>query len=157
MAPNCPVTVLHHRSAVSWDAPEDITLRGQTRENAVSVSGLASIGITAESWGKRIEAGDLSGHACADNGRMATALATSTRLPEYENRGIGRMLLSRVADDLWSLGFKRLFLGSKDPSSRSSAGISVGGLQENLMRTLMKYWNCCAVLMPEGERWAQVA
>jgi hypothetical protein len=38
-----------------------------------------------------------------------------------------------------------------------STGISVGGLQENCMRILMKYWKCCAVLMPEGERWAQVA
>jgi hypothetical protein len=47
------VTVLHYRSAVSSDGIEVITLRGQTRENAISVSGLASIGITAESWGKR--------------------------------------------------------------------------------------------------------
>jgi GNAT superfamily N-acetyltransferase len=123
------VAALHCRSAVFSDAPEVITLRGQTRENAITVSGLASIGITAESWGKRIEAGDLSGYVCADNGRIVGycfgdkhtgEILVLALLPEYESRGIGRTLLSRVAEDLWSLGFKRLFLGcSRDPSSRS--------------------------------------
>jgi GNAT superfamily N-acetyltransferase len=123
------VLALHYRSAASSDATEVITLRGQTRENAVSVSGLASLGITAESWGKKIEAGDLSGHVCTDNGRIvgycfgdkhAGEILVLALLPEYESRGIGRTLLSRVAKDLWSVGFKRLFLGcSRDPSSRS--------------------------------------
>jgi len=123
------VAALHYRSAVFSDAPEIITLRGQTRENAITVSGLASIGITAESWGKRIEAGDLSGHVCAEYGRIVGycfgdkhtgEILVLALLPEYESRGIGRALLSRVAEDLWCLGFKRLFLGcSRDPSSRS--------------------------------------
>jgi GNAT superfamily N-acetyltransferase len=43
-------------------------------------------------------------------------------LPEYESRGIGRTLLSRVAKDLWSLGFKRLFLGCSRNSSHRSYG-----------------------------------
>jgi L-amino acid N-acyltransferase YncA len=100
-----------------------------TRENAVSVSGLASLGISAESWGKKIEAGDLSGYVCADDGRMVGycfgdkhtgEVLVLALLPEYEGRGIGRTLLSRVAEDLWSFGFKRLFLGcSRDPTSRS--------------------------------------
>lgn len=123
------VMVLHDRSAVSSDGTEVITLRGQTRENAISMSGLASIGITAESWGKRIEAGNLSGHVCTDNGRIvgycfgdkhSGEILVLALLPEYESRGIGKTLLSRVEKDLWSLGFKRLFLGcSKDPCSRS--------------------------------------
>jgi GNAT superfamily N-acetyltransferase len=123
------VAALFYRSAASSDAPEVITLRGQTRENAVSVSGLASLGITVESWGKKIEAGDLSGHVCTHDGRIVGycfgdkhtgEVLVLALLPEYENRGIGRKLLSLVAEDLWSLGFKRLFLGcSRDPSSRS--------------------------------------
>jgi GNAT superfamily N-acetyltransferase len=123
------VAALHYRSAVFSDAPQIITLRGQTRENAITVSGLASIGITAESWGKRIEAGDLSGHVCAEYGRIVGycfgdkhtgEILVLALLPEYESRGIGRTLLSRVAEGLWCLGFKRLFLGcSRDPSSRS--------------------------------------
>ena len=123
------MAALHYRSAVSSDAPEVITLRGQTRENGMSVSGLASLGITVESWGKRIEVGDLSGYVCADNGRIVGycfgdkhtgEILVLALLPKYESRGIGRTLLSRVAEDLWSLGFKRLFLGcSRDPSSRS--------------------------------------
>ena len=120
---------LNYRSAVTSDLPQVITLRGQTRENGISVSGLASLGITVESWSKRIEADDFSGHVCADNGRIVGycfgdkhtgEILVLALLPEYESRGIGRTLLSRVAEDLWSLGFKRLFLGcSRDPSSRS--------------------------------------
>jgi N-acetylglutamate synthase-like GNAT family acetyltransferase len=123
------VAALLYRSAASSDALEVITLRGQTRENAVSVSGLASLGITVESWGKRIEAGNLSGHVCTHDGRIVGycfgdkhtgEILVLALLPEYENRGIGRTLLSRVSEDLWSLGFKRLFLGcSRVPSSRS--------------------------------------
>lgn len=123
------VPVLHYRSAVSSDGTEVITLRGQTRENAISVSGLASIGITAESWGERIEAADLSGQVCTDNGHMigycfgdnhTGEILVLALLPEYESRGIGKTLLSRVEKDLWSLGFKRLFLScSKYPCSRS--------------------------------------
>jgi GNAT superfamily N-acetyltransferase len=123
------VAALHFRSAVASDAPEVITMRGQTRENAVSVSGLASLGITAESWGEKIEAGALSGHVCTDNGRLVGycfgdrdtgEILVLALLPEYESRGIGRTLLSRVAEDLWPLGFKRLFLGcSKNPCHRS--------------------------------------
>jgi GNAT superfamily N-acetyltransferase len=104
-------------------------MRGLTRENAVSVSGLASLGITAESWGKKIEAGGLSGHLCMDGDRIVGycfgdkdtgEIVVLALLPEYESRGIGRTLLSRVVEDLWSIGFKRLFLGcSKNPSHRS--------------------------------------
>lgn len=104
-------------------------MRGQTRQNAVSVSDLASFGITAESWGKRIEAGDLSGYVCTDTGRIVGycfgdkhtgEILVLALLPEYENRGIGKTLLSRVAEDLRILGFKRLFLGcSTNPSDRS--------------------------------------
>ena len=123
------VAAPHCRPAVSSDAPEVITLRGLTRENAISSAGLASLGITAESWGKKIEAGGLSGHVCADNGRIVGycfgdkhtgEILVLALLPEYESRGIGRTLLSRVAEDLWSLGFRRLFLScSRSPSHRS--------------------------------------
>ena len=59
---------------------------------------------------------------------LANALATSTRVKSSCSRcsqsmrvtEMGRTLLSRVAENLWSLGFKRLFLGcSSDPSSGS--------------------------------------
>jgi GNAT superfamily N-acetyltransferase len=104
-------------------------MRGLTRENAVSVAGLASLGITAESWGKKIEAGGLSGHLCVDDDRIVGycfgdketgEIVVLALLPEYESRGIGRTLLSRAVEDLWSIGFKRLVLScSKNPSHRS--------------------------------------
>jgi len=104
-------------------------MRGQTRENAISAAGLASLGITAESWGQKIEADGLSGQVCTDNGRIVGycfgdkdtgEIIVLALLPAYESRGIGKTLLSRVVEDLWSIGFKRLFLGcSKNPSHRS--------------------------------------
>jgi hypothetical protein len=41
---------LHFRAAVPDDAAVCVILRGQTRENAVSIERLRSLGITAESW-----------------------------------------------------------------------------------------------------------
>jgi len=39
--------MLDYRAAVSADAEECVELRGRTRENAISASTLASLGITA--------------------------------------------------------------------------------------------------------------
>jgi GNAT superfamily N-acetyltransferase len=123
------VTTLQYRPAVSADAAECVALRGRTRENAISAAALASMGITVKSWGDSIETGRLPGHLCADDdvivgycfGDKDTGeIAVLAVLPQYEGRGVGRVLLSKVVEDLWSLGHRRLFLGcSSDVSHRS--------------------------------------
>jgi len=120
---------IHYRSARADDAAACVQLRGQTRENAVSVDRLASLGITAQSWGDDIRSGALPGHVCIADGRIvgycfgATAsgeVAVLALLPEFEARGIGRVLLGLVVEDLRACGFDRLFLGcSSDPATRS--------------------------------------
>jgi N-acetylglutamate synthase-like GNAT family acetyltransferase len=100
-----------------------------TRENAVSPERLDSIGITPESWSHDIRCGALTGHICSANGKMigycfgsraAGEVVVLALLPEYEGRGIGKSLLSRVVVDLIEFGNTRLFLGcSSDPKSRS--------------------------------------
>jgi GNAT superfamily N-acetyltransferase len=122
-------TPLTYRRARPEDAAECVTLRGRTRENAVSAARLREIGITAESWGEDTRSGALPGHLCLADGAIAGycfgAKATGEVVvlalrPEFENRGVGRHLLSLVMNELRGFGFNRLFLGcSKDPASRS--------------------------------------
>ena len=118
------------RPAVASDAAECVALRGRTRENAISAGRLASLGITVESWGRNIATARVTGHVCLDEGRMVGycfgdrgtgEIEVLALLPEYEGRGIGKLLLSRVVEDLRSIGFNRLFLGcSRNPCHRSS-------------------------------------
>jgi GNAT superfamily N-acetyltransferase len=120
---------LHCRPARVDDAAACVQLRGQTRENAVSVDRLESMGITAQSWGDDIRSGALPGHVCIADGRIvgycfgATAsgeVVVLALLPGFEGRGIGRVLLGLVVEDLRACGFGRLFLGcSPDPATRS--------------------------------------
>lgn len=120
---------LAYRWATPADAPECVRLRGVTRENAVSESRLASLGITVESWAKDIESGELAGFVCLSDGELAGYCFGSSSSGEvvvlalqaaYENRGIGRQLLAKVVDHLHQLGHTKLFLGcSSDPEVRS--------------------------------------
>ena len=119
----------HYRPAVPTDAAGCIQLRGMTRENPIRAVRLAALGITVESSSRSIAAGEVIGHVCTDSGtivgycfgvRDTGEIQVLALLPDYENRGIGKVLLSRVVEDLRSLGFKRLFLGcSKNPAHRS--------------------------------------
>ena len=120
---------IEYRPAVAGDAAACVALRGRTRENAVSEARLAAAGITAASWSEAIRSGALPGHVCSANGGIvgycfgdsATGeVVVLALLPEFEDRGIGRALLSMVTSDLRARGFDRLFLGcSADPSTRS--------------------------------------
>jgi GNAT superfamily N-acetyltransferase len=122
---------LNYRPAVSADATECVTLRGKTRENAISAATLASLGITAESWANSIETGSLPGYMCTDDDVIAGycfgdkdtgEIVVLAVLPQYEGRGIGKTLLLRVVEYLQSLGYKRLFLGCSSDSSHRSHG-----------------------------------
>ncbi len=120
---------LDYRRAQPDDAPTCVVLRGKTRENAVSVERLGSIGITAESWANDIQSGALPGHICTVDGTMigycfgapaSGEIVVLALLPEYESRGVGRELLARMVRQLLASGHQRLFLGcSADPTSRS--------------------------------------
>lgn len=111
------------------DAAECVELRGKTRENAVSAERLAAVGITVDSWAHDIATGKLPGHVCAVDGELAGycfgdretgEVVVLALLPQFENQGIGRELLTKVIRDLASFGHARLFLGcSNDPASRS--------------------------------------
>lgn len=118
-----------YRPAQPADVADCIVIRGQTRENAVSVARLAALGITYDSWSESVRSGALPGLVCCDGARIigycfgdrATGeVVVLALLPDFENRGIGRQLLNRVVAELIRAGHTRLFLGcSADSASRS--------------------------------------
>lgn len=119
----------YFRKALAEDAAECVIVRGQTRQNAFNEEQLRSIGVTVESWAEEIRSGALPGHVCTVDGaivgycfgKSATGeIVVLAILPDFEDRGIGRELLSRTVNDLGKHGHSRLFLGcSPYPESRS--------------------------------------
>ena len=117
------------RPATPEDAAACVVLRGQTRQNAISATRLAELGITPTSWGEDIRSGVLPGHVAWQGARMvgycfgesaSGEVVVLALLPECEGQGLGRRLLLQVMADLQGFGHQRLFLGcSADPKSRS--------------------------------------
>jgi GNAT superfamily N-acetyltransferase len=115
--------------AKASEAVEFVRLRGLTRENAVSETRLASVGITPSSWAADVHTDLLAGFTAKLKGKLLGYCFGNTRtgevvvlalLPEAEGRGIGRELLGRVVLALRERGHHRLFLGcSSNPNVRS--------------------------------------
>jgi ribosomal protein S18 acetylase RimI-like enzyme len=127
--PHKPPAAVSYRPALPEDAAACVILRGQTRENAVSVARLQALGITADSWAADVRSGALPGWVCLANDRLvgycfgdrATGeVVVLALLSAFEQRGIGQHLLDQVVALLQHAGHRRLFLGcSADPTSRS--------------------------------------
>jgi GNAT superfamily N-acetyltransferase len=119
------------RPAVPADIPACIDLRGRTRENAISASRLAELGITEASWSGQVRDGVLPGVIAMAGDRMAGycfgdagsgEIVVLALLPEFEGQGLGRALLARMVDQLRGLGHQRLFLGCSDNPAHRSHG-----------------------------------
>ena len=127
--PPSSLVQLEYSIAVPEDSAECVSLRGKTRQNAVSEARLRSIGITVETWARDIRTGNLLGHVCRQNRKMIGYCFGSRQdgeivvlalLPEFEGLGIGKELLARVIRELAALGHTRQFLGcSPDAQNRS--------------------------------------
>src|SRR5687768_794264 len=87
------------------------------------------MGITAASVAEGLAAGTLQGWVCSDDSRIVGfCMGDSERgevgvlavLPDYEGRGIGKALLSRVVDWLRMFDPPRIWLGApRDPAARA--------------------------------------
>src|ERR1700683_5088540 len=105
--------------------PSDIdglfSVRARTRENPISKAGLASIGITPESIAKQMASGRMKGWVCLDgstlvgfcngDGQTGEVLVLAV-LPDFERRGIGAGLLSRVVEWLRSVSSNTIWLAA---------------------------------------------
>jgi ribosomal protein S18 acetylase RimI-like enzyme len=117
------------RNAVLDDVDACVELRGMTREYPISVEQLRARGITRESWKGGISEGTLPGYVCLSGSKIvgycfgvkeSGEIAVLALLPEFENKGIGKVLLNMMVRDFRNLGFDRLFLGcSSNPQARS--------------------------------------
>ena len=105
------------------------SVRARTKENAFSREQLAALGITPESTAKGLASGWLKSCVCSDaaqlvgfcsgDGRTGEILVLAV-LPQYEHRGIGTGLLTRIVERLRSVGCKNIWLAaSSDAKSRA--------------------------------------
>jgi ribosomal protein S18 acetylase RimI-like enzyme len=112
--------------------PQDIAgvfaVRTRTRENRLTMEELKNRGITPESILQIINE-SAKGWVCEDgneivgftmgDGRSGEVLVLAV-LPEAEGKGIGRQLMQRVQDWLFSQGHRELWLmENPDPSIRA--------------------------------------
>ncbi|POZ60936.1 GNAT family N-acetyltransferase [Chromobacterium alticapitis] len=120
---------VNYRTAGPDDIAACIVIRGQTRENAISEAGLNELGITRESWAQSVREGELPGVAAEADGRIvgycfgdaqSGEIVVLALLPDFENMGVGKALLTKAMEALRDLGHRRLFLGcNSDPAVRS--------------------------------------
>lgn len=119
--------VLRHTQLRDIDAC--FSVRGRTRENAISREQLAAIGITPQSSAAGLESGRVKGWVGKDDGQVVGFCSGDAGtgevlvlavLPEYEGRGVGRRLLAEVIRELRARGHGRVWLAaSADPAHRS--------------------------------------
>jgi len=118
-----------YRKAEPQDALECIIIRGKTRENAISAEQLEERGITPESLQGGIAEGALPGFVCTVDGKIvgysfgdrdSGEVIVLALLPEYEGKGIGKVLLNMLVEEFAAQGYTKLFLGcTTDPNARS--------------------------------------
>jgi GNAT superfamily N-acetyltransferase len=117
------------RETLPSDVEGLFSVRARTRENPISKERLASLGITVESIAKQMASGRMKGWVCLDsstlvgfcNGDAETGeVLVLAVLPDYERRGIGTYLLSRVVEWLRSVGSNTIWLAAS-PDSRTRA------------------------------------
>jgi len=100
---------IEYKIAPSQMAAEYIELRGQTRENSITPDTLRSYGITAESWAKDIESGQIRGYIALSGTHMVGYCFGDLKtgevivlavLPSHEFQGIGQRLLALMVEVL---------------------------------------------------------
>ena len=116
------------REIEKTDIKDILDIRVSTKENHFSMTDLAEVGVTPESIAEWLE-GSVKGWLCEISGKtVGFALADSKTgevlvvacYPEYEKRGIGKALMLKVHDWLWSYDHDEIWLWSDpDPSIRA--------------------------------------
>jgi len=117
------------REALPSDIEGLFAVRARTRENPISKEQLASLGITAESTARSLASGRVKGWVCIHesnlvgfcNGDVETGeVLVLAVLPEFERRGIGTCLLSRIVECLRSASSHTIWLAAS-PDARVRA------------------------------------
>ncbi|PWN07161.1 GNAT family N-acetyltransferase [Rhodohalobacter mucosus] len=117
------------RKAVPKDLNRCTEIRGLTRDNPIDRATLIAIGVTEEAWAIKLEKGEYIGVVAEEKGEIVGYCFGDTQtgeilvlalLPKYEGAGLGRHLLSKVMEELFSAGLSELWLAaSSDPQIRA--------------------------------------
>jgi GNAT superfamily N-acetyltransferase len=118
---------MRFRELTQADVPALFPVRGATRENSLSREELADLGITEASVSAMLDI-THRGWLCEMDARVVGFAMGNRRngeiwviavLPDYESRGIGKELLRRVDDWLWSEGWPEIWLATGvEPTTR---------------------------------------
>jgi GNAT superfamily N-acetyltransferase len=136
------------RTATLEDIPSMFSVRLAARENWLSEAELQKAGVTPNSVRDVLETSGC-GWVAEDGSTVAgfsianaatAAIWAIFVLPEYEGRGLGRALLERAVDWLWTRDLDEIWLQTgNDPTTRAHAFYRSQGWQE-------------AGRMPNGDR-----
>jgi len=120
---------ISYRRTLSSDFQKCIEVRSKTRQNPASAELLAEYGITAETQGPLFDTESVVGFVAESeneivgfcSGRTETGeVLVLALLPDFENLGIGKILLQLVVDYLYDSGIEKLWLAaSPDPEIRA--------------------------------------
>ena len=122
------------RPIESDDIDEIISIRGRTRQNAISEESLVALGITADVVAEKLRT-THRGWLCEDGKTIAGfAIGDGTTgelwviavLPEFERRGVGSRLLNVVEEWLWSVGNDELWLWTSTDEGLRAFSFYVG-------------------------------
>ena len=122
---------LNFRIATCDDIQECITIRGSTRDNAISAARLAELGVTHLSWSQNVADEKLSGVVCLELERIVGhcfadpstgEIVVLAVLPDWEGKGVGKRLLEITVRNLWARGHRRLFLAASPKTQYRSHG-----------------------------------
>ncbi len=113
------------------DIPALFRVRPRTRENALTLDELRSLGITPESVARWLECstrgwlweapnGEVAGFCMAN--RSQGELSVIALLPEYEGRGIGGQLMQHAEDWLAQCGCTRAWLTTDEDQGLRAYG-----------------------------------
>ena len=110
------------------DIKDILDIRVSTKENHFSMTDLAEVGVTPESVAEWLD-GSVKGWLCEISGQpVAFAMADSKTAevlviacyPKFEKRGVGKALMKKVHNWLWSFDHNEIWLWSDpDPGVRA--------------------------------------
>lgn len=130
----------HLRRALPADIPALFKVRTSVRENHLSMEALAQLNITFETLPSLL-AGAGRGWVIECNRKIvAFAMANATEktifalfvLPDYEGRGLGRLLMKQAEQWLWSQGCQAIWLlTDRNPQVRANGFYRQLGWQDD--------------------------
>jgi ribosomal protein S18 acetylase RimI-like enzyme len=119
------------RETLTTDVEGLFSVRARTRESPISKKQLALLGITAESIVRQMASRRMKGWVCLDSSTLVGFCSGDAEtgevlvlavLPDYERKGIGTYLLSRVVEWLQSVGSSTIWLAASPDSSTRAHG-----------------------------------